>query len=70
MSVEEECNRISKIRKANYDLCTAINMTKLGMALDYCVSNKLMSGAKAKAFDTIASGLLKAMRLEIREEKK
>jgi hypothetical protein len=51
-------------RRRNYKICKAIDLTKLGTILNEMIESGDLSRDKAKAFDDMASGLLKIIRLE------
>lgn len=51
-------------RKNNYDLCTAIDLTKLGIVLERMVTSRQMSERLALIFHAQAESLLAALRSE------
>ena len=51
-------------RRYNFDICRAIDMTKLGIVLDKMVEDGWMDSGMAKIYETQASALLAAIRAE------
>lgn len=58
MVLENQCLH----RRLNYDICTAFDMTKIGIVLDQMVAEGVIHANLALAFRVQASGLLASIR--------